>query len=79
MFSDKLKALLKDRKRSLKDLAEEMGKTPQTLYNAVHMEGKETPKTGKPISIQYSTVEEMCDLLGCDIVFRDRETGKIYE
>lgn len=78
MFSDKLKIILKDKNVTSKELAKRIGKTPQAVYNAMCREGKESPK-GKAISIEYRIVEEMLDALGCDIVFRDRETGQIYE
>ena len=29
-------------------------------------------------TMSFKTTEEIADLLGCDVVLRDRETGKIY-
>lgn len=47
--------------------AEKIGKPKQSLYNMMSRD-----------SMSYKTVEELADVLGCDVVLRDRETGRIY-
>ena len=78
-FSDKFKKVLKREKVSAKDLAEMVGKTPQMVYNTMHTDGGTSPKKGDTISPKYGLVEEWLDVLGYDIVFRNRETGEIIE
>lgn len=78
MYSDKLKKALKREKVSIKDLAEKMGKSPQTLYNTLHNEGV-TMDSGRVVCAKYNTVEQMLDVLGYDLVFRNRETGEIID
>lgn len=79
MYSNKIKMVLKREGRTIKDLAEELGKSPQTIYNTINMEGKTTPKTGKTISVSYRTVEEMLTALGYEIVFRKIGTDEIVD
>lgn len=42
-------------------------KSPNTVYNMLRRD-----------NMTFATVEMMADILGCDIVFKDRETGKEY-
>lgn len=42
-------------------------KSPQTIYNMLSRD-----------NMKFETVENMAEILGCEIVFRDKETGKIY-
>ena len=77
MYSDKLKAVLKKEKVSVKQLASMLGKSPQTIYNTMNAEGKATPEKKRQISISYGSVEEMLDALGYEIVFRNKTTGEI--
>lgn len=46
---------------------ERKSKTPYTVLNMLSRD-----------NMTYATVKEMADILGCDIVLMDRETGKIY-
>ena len=48
-------------------LAEKIEKPAQTLYNQMNRD-----------TWKFSEVEKIADLLGCDIVFVDRETGAKY-
>ena len=66
--SKKIKMVLVDRELTQVDLAKITGKHIQTLRNLLHRD-----------SMSYETVESIADALGCDIVFKDRVTGKIYE
>ena len=49
------------------DLAEQLEKIPQTFYNMLNRD-----------SMRFSEVEAIADALGCDVVLRDRETGRIF-
>lgn len=67
--SKKIKMVLLDKDMKKKDFAAMLGYEGQnTIYN---MLGRD--------KMSYEAVEKWLDALGCDIVFRDRETGKIYE
>lgn len=60
----------------------------QSIPSLVNREGKGKEKTAKAPNVVYNmlrrdnmtfaTVEVMADILGCDIIFKDRETGKEY-
>lgn len=61
----RIKAMLKSRKKSYIDIADMTGAAYQTVrYKMSHD------------SMKYNYVEHVADLLGYDIVFRDRETGR---
>lgn len=68
-----IKTILKDKGIKLKDFA--------MMYNP---ESKATAKVQVVSNMltrdnmTFATVEEMANILGCEIVFRDKETGKIY-
>ena len=48
-------------------VAEILGDNPQVFYNKMSRD-----------SFKYAEAERIADALGCDIVLRDRETGKTY-
>ena len=50
-----------------KDFAVEIGRDPQIFYNMLSRD-----------VFRWSEAEKIADALGCDIVFRDRETGQLY-
>lgn len=77
-FSKKFKKALKAEKRTIKDVAAELGKSTQTIYNTIHTDGNETP-SGRVIGISYSTVEQMLDVIGYEIVFRRKSDGYIID
>lgn len=77
-FSDKFKKALKAEKRTIKDVAAELGKSTQTIYNTIHMDGSPTP-SGRTIGIGYATVEQMLDVIGYEIVFRRKSDGHIID
>ena len=60
-----IKAMLKYRGMTYRDLAEMTGNARQTILNKMAND-----------KLQYDFVERAADLLGFDIVFKDRETGK---
>ena len=49
------------------ELAALVGKTAPNLYNILSRD-----------VLRFSEVEAMADALGCDVVLRDRETGRFY-
>ena len=77
-FSDKFKKALRAEKRTIKDVATELGKSTQTIYNAIHTDGTQTP-SGRTIGISYATVEQMLDVIGYEIVFRRKSDGHIID
>lgn len=66
--SKKLKKAMIDKDIKQTDLSAVTGRAVQTLRNIMSRD-----------NMNYATVEELADALGCDIVLRDRETGRIYD
>ena len=64
----KIKKVLLDKELNQVQLAGLAGKDVQALRNQLYRD-----------NLTYASVEHLCDVLGCDIVFRDRETGRIYD
>ena len=62
-----LKMVLLDKEISQAEFARMVEMPKQSLYNMFNRN-----------SMGYKQVEEFADILGCDIVFKDRETGKEY-
>ena len=62
-----IKLALVDKGLTSKEFAEMAGRPYQTLLS---MFSRDT--------MSFSTVEKFADLLGCDVVLRDRVTGKFY-
>lgn len=48
-------------------LAEKLGELPQTFYNKLSRD-----------ALRWGEAEKIANALNCDIVLRDRETGKTY-
>lgn len=63
----KIKRVLFEKGLTQIDLAALADKNIQALRNQLSRD-----------NLAYASVEHLCDALGCDIVFRDRETGEIY-
>lgn len=63
-----LNMILADKRVTKTELAKRIGKPRPTLYNTFAKD-----------NMQWDTVAEYADNLGCDIVIQDRETGKIYK
>lgn len=63
----KLKQIMIDKEISGKKMAALVGCPTQTLYNKFSRD-----------TMKYREVERYADLLDCDIVFKDRKTGKMY-
>ena len=48
-------------------VADMLGQDKQVFYNKISRD-----------TMKYNDVEKIADALGCDVVFKDRETGKTY-
>lgn len=65
--SKKIKQVMVDKSKKPGWLADTVGYDRQYLYNALNRD-----------NMPFAKVEALADALGCDVVFIDRETGKIY-
>ena len=66
--SRKIKRVLFEKQMTQVQLAELADKDINALRNQLCRD-----------NLTYASVEHLCDALGCDIVFRDRKTGTIYD
>ncbi len=64
----KLKKLMVEKGVKQADVAQATGRTQGTLSNLLSRD-----------NMSYATVEDICRVLRCEIVFRDVVTGKIYD
>lgn len=62
-----IKQILKDQKVSQIELANRVGCSKQTVYNVMHQD-----------SMSLQTLEKYVEALGCEILIRDKDTGKFY-
>lgn len=62
-----IKQILKDQKISQIELANRVGCSKQTVYNVMHQD-----------SMSLQTLEKYVEALGCEILIRDKDTGKFY-
>lgn len=67
IIKNKLKQICIDKNMTLKELSETHGNLYGTFRNKL---GRNT--------LRFSEVETLMNELGCDIVFVDRETKKVY-
>lgn len=65
--SKSLRMALLDKGISVVQLAEMTGKAKQTVYNALAAD-----------NFRYDNLSIYADALDCDVVLRDRKTGKTY-
>lgn len=65
--SKHLKAAMKDKKIKVAELSEMTGKPMQTIYNAMHRD-----------NMYFDLAEMYAEAIGCEVVLRDKDTGKIY-
>lgn len=66
--SKKIKKILIDKDMTQADLAAVIGKDHQQTKNALYRD-----------TFNYNMLETWLEALNCEIVFRDKETGKIYD
>lgn len=64
----KIKKVLIDKGIKQADLAQATGRTPSTLSNLISKD-----------HMTYATVEDLLRVMRVEIVFRDKDTGKIYD
>lgn len=65
--SKKLRMLMIDKEVSQKEFAEMIGKSLNNVRNTLYND-----------NFKMETLEAWADALGCDVVLRDRKTGKLY-
>lgn len=68
-----LKQIMKDKKLKAQDVADEMEISRQTLYNTFNND-RRSERDG----MTYENVVRYANALGCDVIIRDRTTGKEY-
>lgn len=66
--SKKIKKILIDRDMTQTDFAKAIGKDPQQTKNALCRD-----------TFQYNLLEQWLDAINCEIVFRDKTSGKLYD
>lgn len=66
--SKKIKKILIDRDMTQNDFAEAIGKDPQQTKNALYRD-----------TFNYNLLEQWLDAIGCEIVFRDKASGRLYD
>ena len=66
--SKKIKKILIDREMTQSDFADAIGKDHQQTKNALCRD-----------TFQYNLLEQWLDAIGCEIVFRDKTSGKLYD
>lgn len=65
--SKKIKTVMADKKIKSGRVAERIGREKQYVYNILNRD-----------NMSYERVEQIAEALGCEIIFRDKETGKEY-
>lgn len=71
--SSTLKAIMIMKDISVKQLSELTGKKVTTIYNTFSRDGK-----SKGGGMTFENVAEYAEALGCEVIIRDKETGKEY-
>ena len=66
--SKKIKKILIDREMTQSNFADAIGKDHQQTKNALCRD-----------TFQYNLLEQWLDAIGCEIVFRDKTSGKLYD
>ena len=66
--SKKIKKILIDRDMTQTDFAKAIGKDPQQTKNALCRD-----------TFRYNLLEQWLDAINCEIVFRDKTSGKLYD
>ena len=65
--SKRIRHIIRDKEVRQADLAEAMDMPLQSFYNLLQRD-----------TMSFERAEMLAEMLGCEIVFRDKETGKIY-
>ena len=69
--SKRIKTVMKDKGITDAQLAELTGKTLQTVKNTFY-------KDRRAGAMRYANAEQMLEAMGCEIIIRDKETGREY-
>ena len=81
--SKRIKMILLDKDMQIKDLAEKYSQMPRIMSDGTVREKSGSLQTTYNMiakdNMTFATIETMLNILDCDIVFRDRKTGKLYE
>ena len=80
--SKKIKMILLDKGMNIGTLAEEYSSQPRILKDGTSVERSGSKQTLYNMmsrdAMTFATVEQLAEILGCEVVFRDKESGKIY-
>ena len=71
--SKTLKMIMVDKEVSIRDLSEITGKKLSTIYNTFRNDS-----ISKRGGMTFENVVDIAEALGCEVIIRDKETGKIY-
>lgn len=63
-----IRMIMLDKDVRKKDLADALEIAPQSFYNKLSRD-----------KMDFDTVADILDKLGCDVIARDRVSGKVYE
>ena len=66
--SKKIKKILIDKGLTQAQFAELIGKDAQQVRNSLYKD-----------NANYATIEKWLDAIDCEIVFRDKKSGRLYE
>ena len=72
-ISYRIKAIMKEKKVTAEELAQRCNKSKQAIYNSFYRD-----RTTRQNGMSFANAEELAEGLGCEIVIRDKETGKEY-
>lgn len=64
----KIKKILIDKDMTQNDFAKAIGKDAQQTKNALYRD-----------TFQYNLLEQWLEAIDCEIVFRDRKSGRLYD
>lgn len=71
--SARIKKVMKDKKFTAQKLADEIGISRRTVENTFFQDTH-----GENFGMTFDNVIRYANALGCDVIIRDRETGKEY-
>lgn len=65
--AEHIKAIAKDKKIIMGWIGERMGMTPHSFHKKMNRN-----------TMTFTDAEKIAEILGCEIIFKDKETGKEY-
>lgn len=71
--TETIRAIMTEKKIRVSDIAEITGKHPQTIYNTF-----QNDRHSKRGGMTFENAVMLFEALGCEVLIRDKETGKIY-